>query len=320
MVYRCLHWSRFELPCGRYSGSKDELHERTCLWSRADARPADWAVPDKDLQVIAHGQAILYNPRLRISSSSNQDYAGSGPFPLSFVRTYNSVAVRTETLAGQWRHNYDRTVQLTEGQNPPLPTRSAPTGASHASPSPVRFGRPMRIFRIDWSNSRTAYGQPIGWRYANARDDTVEEYNFAGQLLSITNRAGLAQRLTWGGARVPSPTRATPAGSSEPVAGQLWCVTDPVGHQLVFSYDQSGRLSKVFDPAGNQFVYGYDLFAGGHLISVTYPDTEVRGYLYNESTNTSGANLPYALTGVTDENGSRYATYKYDSAGQRDLI
>jgi YD repeat-containing protein len=93
-------------------------------------------------------------------------------------------------------------------------------------------------------------------------------------------------------------------------------VTDPAGHQLVFSYDQSGRLSKVFDPAGNPFVYGYDLFVGGHLISVTYPDAKVRGYLYNETVNTSGANLPFALTGVTDENGGRYATYKYDSSGR----
>ena len=134
--------------------------------------------------------------------------------------------------------------------------------------------------------------------------------------MSITNRAGLAQRLTWSGSPVPSPICETPAGSSVPVAGQLWCVTDAVGRQLVFSYDQSGRLSKVFDPAGNKFVYGYDLFAGSHLISVTYPDTKLRGYLYNESTNTSGANLPYALTGVTDKNGSRYATYKYDGAGR----
>src|SRR5262249_43521372 len=41
-----------------------------------------------------------------------------------------------------------------------------------------------------------------------------------------------------------------------------------------------------------------------------------RTYVYNESANTSGANLPNALTGIIDENGARFATYKYDSSGR----
>ena len=139
----------------------DELHERTCLWSRADARSEDCGCAEQKLASNVHGQAILYSPLLRISFSVESDYAGSGPFALSFVRTYNSVAVRTETLAGQWRHNYDRTVQFIEGQTRRSPTRSAPTGASRASSSPVRFGRPMRIFRIDWFSSRTPMGNQV---------------------------------------------------------------------------------------------------------------------------------------------------------------
>ncbi len=55
---------------------------------------------------------------------------------------------------------------------------------------------------------------------------------------------------------------------------------------------------------------------GGKLTSVQYPNSATRTYIYNESANTSGANLPYALTGITDENGDRFATYKYATTGK----
>ena len=37
---------------------------------------------------------------------------------------------------------------------------------------------------------------------------------------------------------------------------------------------------------------------------------------YNEPEHTGGANLPHALTGITDENGDRYATYQYQADGR----
>jgi YD repeat-containing protein len=53
----------------------------------------------------------------------------------------------------------------------------------------------------------------------------------------------------------------------------------------------------------------------GNLTSVTYPDQKKRIYWYNESAHTSGGNLPFALTGITDENGARFATFKYGATG-----
>src|SRR6185312_491031 len=41
-----------------------------------------------------------------------------------------------------------------------------------------------------------------------------------------------------------------------------------------------------------------------------------KSYLYNESAYTGGTNLPQALTGITDESGARFATFKYDSIGR----
>jgi YD repeat-containing protein len=52
------------------------------------------------------------------------------------------------------------------------------------------------------------------------------------------------------------------------------------------------------------------------LTSVTYPDNGRKVYWYNEQDKTSGADLPHALTGIVDENGSRFSSYTYDAAGR----
>lgn len=45
-----------------------------------------------------------------------QDYLGTGPFPLRFERHYNSAGgIETRHVGEQWRHTYDRTVILGTG-------------------------------------------------------------------------------------------------------------------------------------------------------------------------------------------------------------
>ncbi|WP_296825344.1 hypothetical protein, partial [Thiobacillus sp.] len=87
-------------------------------------------------------------------------------------------------------------------------------------------------------------------------------------------------------------------------------VTDGTGRQLRFTYDANKRISTVTDPAGGVITYGYD--TQNNLVSVQYPDGRSKTYLYE---NTS---FPHALTGIVDENGNRYATYRYDSQGRAD--
>ena len=61
-------------------------------------------------------------------------------------------------------------------------------------------------------------------------------------------------------------------------------------------------------PGNRVYVYGYD--AAGRLTSVNYPDNAVRTYHYED------INFVHALTGITDENGDRFATWSYDGAGR----
>lgn len=116
---------------------------------------------------------------------------------------------------------------------------------------------------------------------------------------------------------------ATPVAIA-PAAGLLISVTDQFGHQLNFTYNAKSQMQQMIDPEGNVYRYVYDEETSisqipgaqwGNLTSVIYPDGKVRRYWYNEQDKTDGNDLPFALTGITDENGARFATYTYDSNG-----
>src|SRR4029077_2282190 len=72
--------------------------------------------------------------------------------------------------------------------------------------------------------------------------------------------------------------------------------------------------ASMTDPAGGIYAFAYD--ANGHPASITFPDTKVRTFLYNESAFTQGAALPDSLTGIVDESGARFATFGYDTQGR----
>jgi len=124
-------------------------------------------------------------------------------------------------------------------------------------------------------------------------DDTVETYTgSSGKALlnSIQARDGYTQTLQYG------------AGNT------LASVTDSFGRTLQFTY-QGNLLQTVTTPDGLILSYGCDF--QNRLASVTYstsPQTS-RTYLYENSS------LPFALTGIIDEDGSRFATWAYDSIG-----
>jgi YD repeat-containing protein len=145
-----------------------------------------------------------------------------------------------------------------------------------------------------------------GWRYTTSSDD-MEDYDTNGRLLSITNRGGSKQTLTYSDATTPA--------SVAPFAGLLIAVTDSFGRRLQFSYNSIGLIKQIINPQNGVFAYAYD--ANNNLETVTSPDGKSRMYKYNESEHVGSAILfSGALTGIVDENGVRFATFKYDSVGR----
>ncbi|MGD8619769.1 MAG: RHS repeat-associated core domain-containing protein, partial [Gammaproteobacteria bacterium] len=80
------------------------------------------------------------------------------------------------------------------------------------------------------------------------------------------------------------------------------------GEYLDFRYDADNRMERITDHADRS--WGYRYTTGNLLEFVENPDGSTRQYHYENP------DYPEALTGITDENGIRYASYGYDADGQ----
>jgi YD repeat-containing protein len=233
-------------------------------------------------------------------SQREVDYVGSGVFPLRFERTYNShraADVEARPIGVGWSHTYSAHFN----------TVYEPGGGLA-----VRMYRPNGAIQKFSYNGSVWTGDPdITARFAavvvsgfiesatyTTQDDTVETYNADGRLLTITNRDGLKQILTY----------ATASGTSAYVQR----VTDPQGRTLTFTYTD-GQVTGLTDSSGVSIAFGY---LSGDLVSAAYPaasGTAVRSYLYNEAGQTGGISQPHLLTGIVDENNQRFASWGYDA-------
>ena len=272
------------------------------------------------------------NPANGNKSQVETDYVGTGPFPLTFTRTYNSnpqaatdnVDLMAKGFGRRWRHTYFREITgycVTNGTTVfgdctvTIPTivpvyvrrpggetltftgqrsrfLASDQGAAYFVGNPIS-GDPILVGSVVFS---VAPDQTLlGMRYNAPDDDEVELYDSDGRLVSITNRAGLTQTLGYS-------------------AGLLTQVTDPFGRSLSFTHTPQGFIATMTDPAGGVYSYAYN--SDGMLSSVTYPDGKVRTYVYNEPAYTSGSNQPAALTGIVDENSDRFANFGYDGSGK----
>jgi YD repeat-containing protein len=150
--------------------------------------------------------------------------------------------------------------------------------------------------------------------------DEIEFYGTDGRLRSISRRTGEVFTLTYSdGTAGPGGGVALDAAGNPTLlalpANLLIRVSDSVGNALWFGYNLGGRVVLMTDPAGGSYRYTYD--DKGNLVQVRYPDLTTREYRYNEPANMlGGSTLPSALTGIVDENGATFASYKYDASGR----
>ncbi|HWR77546.1 MAG TPA: DUF6531 domain-containing protein [Thiobacillus sp.] len=153
-------------------------------------------------------------------------------------------------------------------------------------------------------------GLRTGWIYIDSNGER-ETYSATGQidgkLLTLTDRTGLTQTLSYSCNEVSASCPVVTPSTTAPISGLLIKVTDSLGSQLNFTYNTRGNISTMADPSGGLYIYAYD--SNNNLASVTYPDNKVRAYHYENVT------FPNALSGITDENGNRFVTYDYDLNG-----
>ena len=241
---------------------------------------------------------------------SENDYVGTGLFPLRLTRHFNSNTAHA--MAGSfgqlWRMNYDSSVTLVSSS---FTYVSRPDGKIYYFvPSGAAWVAKSTTVRDKLVQQKDGSGLTIGWLYTNSADDAKEEYDAAGRLMKITARNGQTQTLTRSTADTPK--------TIAPKAGMLIGVTDHFGRRLSFTYNSNETIATVTDPGNAVYRYRYD--AERRLTKLEYPvvDTNIQAktYLYNELEHTSAQVTTNLLTGIQDEKGVRFATYDYDAEGR----
>ena len=281
--------------CGPNSGVTYTSHAGTCSQEQFACVQR---IDPKNLGPPACGSGIgnPINAGTGNKFQQETDYLAASPFPLAMERYYNSMDVGLPGPFGRyWRGEFQRSIEYYPlGLNPMAQAYRANgkvyafkrVGASFQGDADV----PDRLYR-----DTDGMGNTTGWRYIDALD-TVENYDATGRLLKLTSRQGLRWVLQYDS------------------QGRVSSVSDTFGRTLTFAYDASSRVTSMTDPANASYGYQYD--SANRLVTVTYPDNSLRTYVYNEQQYTGNANLPNALTGIIDENGSRFAIFRYDATGR----
>jgi YD repeat-containing protein len=223
------------------------------------------------------------------------DYETAGQNKLSLIRYYNSFAMPdtyATSMAHNWRTNYDRYLHIIN------PSAIYGVEAERPDGQVITFSSSSGTYTPDSDVDLKLTKSGSTWTLTD-RNDTAEVYFTSGSegvLQSITQRNKYTQALTRTG------------------GGQIAFVSDSYTRKLTFGYS-AGLLTTVSTPEFTSgLTYGYVNFSstGNQLQTVTYATSPAthQTYLYEN------AYFPYALTGITDENGNRYATWGYDGLGR----
>lgn len=240
-----------------------------------------------------------------------QDYAwSSNEIPLSLTRYYNSnMSTSGGSFGVLWRSTYDR-LMIAD------PSLTFATAIRHTGKAikyqptvtcPAEAGVTCNDFlttlptsgSVTWLPDADDYsyvvttlqsGAITEWTLYDQKENTVETYNASGQLVSLKSPRGNQElTLNYSG-------------------GLLQSVTNSHGRTLTInSRDILNRITSITVPGNKTYTYTY----GNALEYVIYPDATAsttdnprRRYHYEQQHN--------ALTGITDENNRRFATWRYD--------
>ena len=240
-------------------------------------------------------QLLIDNPVSPVTGGKFEariDFQAGGAGGLSFAHFYNSMGYFRPLGSGPsapifsdyWHFSYDRHLIMLSG-NPQL------TAVVHREDGTLEWfdGSGNEILNVTGAADRLVGNGSGGWNLTLANSD-VESYDSNGNLTSITTRAGIVTTISYGS------------------NGKMSQIADSFGHSLSLAYNLSSQLTTVTLPDGSSTItYSYGTV--GQLTSVTYADQSTLSYEYEDTNNS------WLLTGITDENGQRYATYEYDTRG-----
>ncbi|PCI78323.1 MAG: hypothetical protein COB20_06795 [SAR86 cluster bacterium] len=241
-------------------------------------------------------------------------FTSAGSFPLSITAHYNSTRFTTtlNVFDGEWSWNYtqylsfnpfetEKYIMLFREDGVEVRFKETATAGEWVADANV-------IFQLEETFGLDANGMPTLTAYiVTTPTDLVEEYSDGGRLLKISNRDGLSQMLSY--------------------VDDTITVTDDFGNSISLIYDDNPfsvvvekKLVAAIDTDGHEYKFQHSY--RDFLEFVSFPDTTAnvpgsnpfgednpfRQYHYE-------SNLLDPLTGITDENGDRFATWNYAGGG-----
>jgi len=296
------------LYCPRPNGSTYHIGIYTppSPWSTVQGTTANLQGTTVPVNKLVERSCEVGNPCSVGSGHKRQDeadFVGSGPQPLTLKRTYRSsyLVGPVDGFGSLWMHEWQRRLDLSRyhGATPSL-------GALRADGTSSAFTLSNGVWTTtDGKGDQVvpvsdASGAGQGYRLTDRRTDRTEDYDTSGKLLLSKERNGWTTALVYSDTSTPT--------TLAPYANLLIEVRNQFGQTIRFTYDARGRVNTATMPDGAVLKYGYD--SDGMLNTVTYPDSTQRKYHYEN------AQYRWALTGITDEKGIRFATYAYDSLGR----
>ncbi|MBL4864895.1 MAG: RHS repeat protein, partial [Pseudomonadales bacterium] len=245
-----------------------------------------------------------------------QDYEAEGAFGLAISRSYNSNATHVDGMFGKrWSgleyakivlkyinnqfyvHVYRSTGHVTYFKYNDTTTVF----------SPVSVGEDSSLKLIDFGEGN------LFWEF-RTDDDMTEYYVYDPVIDSVTH---ISSTWTLNGVRQIK--------FYYDALNRLEILRDQDNNDMVLTYNADDRIQTITVPGSRVYNYEYD--ALGNLEFVTYPDDTPADqtdnpqvqYHYEDpqiDSTTLERLYPYALTGITDENGDRFATWTYDTGGK----
>lgn len=143
-------------------------------------------------------------------------------------------------------------------------------------------------------------------------DGTVDVYDDTGRLIEIVHPDDPRKTLAI------TYVDQDPADYRLTTYGRTATVTDGSGRSISFQYSPSPQYyptSIVADDGTELMSFGYDATDDSRRLTSITQFGQTRHYNYNENGHV-GADLPYSLTGIYDEDDRRYSTFEFDDWGR----
>jgi RHS repeat-associated protein len=242
-------------------------------------------------------------PKTGAKSLSETDF--SSP-TLNLTRSWNSFSrYKHDSAMGRgWTHNYAQRILAFAGTSPPVRKLVDGEGAVEyfdCTDDPV-----CTVYRSRKNAGWLLKPDGSGWEVL-APGGERRLFNSNGQLTQIEQRGASYSLITL-----------------SYVNGKLNQVTDQSGRSLSFNYNTDGLVGSVTLPSGSYILYDYKQPASipshvtwqKQLTRVTREDLSERIYHYEDQFADATPRFEFLLTGITDENGVRFATYTYDDSAR----